>query len=189
MGKRVENPAQAEDKMRRITFDPAEDGVSHINFFTRGKTKLGRMGSNLSDGPLNHPLYGHFRSPEGLWYYLKTGMKEDILRVVSGYEAKEMGKKLETVWNANFHREFKMGILARIMASEDLRNELKNSTLPLVHYYTFPDRKDRSKLVVIVPKGHEWQMDFWSSMRTRLQKGEPLEPVMDGLINFKPSEE
>jgi hypothetical protein len=48
---------------------PEEDGVTHINIYSKGKTELGRWLTNFSYSPFNHPEYGKFLSMEGFWYW------------------------------------------------------------------------------------------------------------------------
>ena len=75
-----------------MKLDPKEDGVSHINVWSRGTTDLGRDLSNFAHTPFVHPRYGPFQSVEGFWYWLSTGQKEIKLRHLWGYLAKEEGK-------------------------------------------------------------------------------------------------
>lgn len=163
-----------------------DDGISHCNVYTKGLTKLGRGMSNLSDANIDHPRYGLFRTLEGLWYFLKSGMTDDWFRLMSGYDCRKRGKTITTVWNNNFHRDFKIGIVLKILASDELREDLKASTLPFVHYYYYGKTPDKMKLVV--PKGHEWQMEFWDSMRRQLKEGKDLNKVIEGLMKIDPEQ-
>jgi hypothetical protein len=49
---------------------PSEDGVTHINVYSRGNTELGRLLSNFAHTPFSHPEFGEFASVEGFWYWL-----------------------------------------------------------------------------------------------------------------------
>lgn len=55
-------------------WNPDEDGVTHINIYSKGKTELGRWLTNFSYSPFNHPEYGKFLSMEGFWCWVSTGM-------------------------------------------------------------------------------------------------------------------
>jgi hypothetical protein len=156
------------------------DSIDHINVYTRGRTRLGRAMSNLSDCNIDHPRHGLFRTLEGLWYYLKTGSNDDWYRLMSGYDCRKRGKTGTTVWNTNFHRDFKIGMVLKILSNPLLMEELKESTLPFTHYYFFGKTPDKLKLMV--PKGHEWQMEFWESMRRQLKEGKDLTIVIEGLL-------
>lgn len=168
--------------INQSSYHPNTDGIDHCNVYTKGKTLLGRMMTNLSNCHITHPRYGDFRTLEGLWYYLKTGKNEEMFRVLSGYDARNLGKDMDKIWDQEFQREFKVGIICKILASEDLRKMLIESELPFVHYYYYG--KDPAKLVVVVPKGHEWQMEFWTDMRTKLKNGVDISTIIPALLNF-----
>lgn len=51
-------------------YKPEEDGIDHINIYSRGKTELGRELSAFSECAI-HKEYGQFNSIEGLYHYLK----------------------------------------------------------------------------------------------------------------------
>src|ERR1700712_4173623 len=101
------------DAPKRV-LDPEEDGKSHINIYTKGKTRLGRLLTNLADVPVTHPTYGTFRCAEGLWYYMKTGCQCEDLRALAGFDAKKLGTTLEVVWLANFEDSFKLAVRDKI---------------------------------------------------------------------------
>lgn len=161
-----------------IECHPSLDGVTHCNIYSRGKTRLGRLCSNHADVAIEHPIYGHFRNMEGLWYYLRTGMKHESLRVISAFDAREYGKTLEKEWNADFNREFKMGIVAKVQGSEEIRQLLTECDLPFVHYYVY-GKDDNAK--VIVPKGHEWQMLMWERIRDAVKHGRSFDSILESL--------
>ena len=50
-----------------MDYKPLNDGVDHINIYSRGKTQLGRMLSNFYLSPFNHPVYGGFNTVEGFY--------------------------------------------------------------------------------------------------------------------------
>lgn len=153
---------------------------THINIYTGGKSRLGRLATNHSNVTINHPLFGAFRTLEGLWYWLRAGKFDapDWLRVVSGAQARKEGKLLPVVFNDHFQREFKMGIVAKLNESYELRKLLKESTLPLVHYYYYAG-KDVDDVTIRQPKGHEWQMIFWEEMRVLLKANKALPDEID----------
>jgi hypothetical protein len=161
-----------------------DDGVTHLNVYTKGNTVLGRIMSNLYTANIDHPRYGRFRTLEGLWYYLKTGLKDDNFRLIDGWSCRKHGKGMEVVWNNNFQRDFKIGIVLKILANQELKILLTASTLPFVHYYFWGNSPDKMKLML--PRGHEWQMDFWDSMRRQLQEGKDLSVVIEGLMKIDP---
>lgn len=52
-------------------YKPEEDGIDHINIYSRGKTELGRVLSAFSECDISKS-YGEFKSIEGLYHYLKV---------------------------------------------------------------------------------------------------------------------
>lgn len=73
--------------------NPDEDGITHINVYSKGKTELGQLLSNFAYTPFVHSEYGKFNSIEAFWYYYFTGCKHDDLKLLYGYKAKEKGRK------------------------------------------------------------------------------------------------
>lgn len=168
-----------------LVLHPDTDGKTHYNIYTKARTRLGRIATNLNDSPLVHPLYGPFRCLESLWYYLRSGKVDERLRVMSGYEVKNVGKTLPKVFNNNFQREFKLGILCKVRDNQELMDLLKASdpALPFVHYYYYG--KDSNNLVIRRPNGHEWQMEFWEEIRRELiAKGQVDDMYNDLLSTF-----
>lgn len=149
-------------------YNPEEDGLTHINVYSKAKTRLGRLMTNLTDLPFEHPTLGHWRCLEGLYYYLITGCRHEELRVMSGFEAKRHGRTLERVWNEQMQRQFCEGIRAKLQASEELQDLLRSSTLPFTHYY-FYGRPPQHKIVL--PKGHDWMLTCWVRLRRQLREG------------------
>lgn len=147
-----------------MCWNPEEDGVTHINIFTRGKTKLGRFLTNLSLSPFHHPQYGRFASVEGLWYWLSTGMKHDELRDFLGFEAKSYGKKLERVEMdpEEFQAAIKKGITAKLLANPQMLNAMINTDLPFAHYYVYYGK--------VVEAGHDWLVEYHEYIRQKCRE-------------------
>ena len=135
------------------------DGIDHINVYSRGKTKLGRWLSNFTEEPIETED-GKFQSIEGYWYWIGTG--KDILRGVSGYEAKRIGRAL-TVKNKlprkEFRRKIKKAFSLKLKANKAMLKKFMKSTLPLVHYYV-----EGGERMVFIPK-HYWLFEFMEKKR------------------------
>lgn len=140
-------------------WNPEEDGITHINIYTKGKTALGRFLTNLSLSPFTHPEHGRFESVEGLWYWLSTGKKHDALRQMLGFEAKAFGRKLDKVPMDPevFERTIKEAITLKLKANPRKLNELIDSTLPLAHYYVYYGK--------VVEAGYEWLVEYHEYIR------------------------
>lgn len=110
------------------------DGVDHINVYSRGQTEIGRWLSNFSNTDITTED-GKFTSIEGYWYWLTT--QEEELRGLSGWEAKERGKKFKKV-KVYKEEEF----ISKICKAIDIKIkqralEISKIVLPLSHYYIF----------------------------------------------------
>ena len=139
-----------------VDYRSADDGVTHINIYSKGATTLGRFLSNFTrcDTLTNH---GRFRSLEGYYHYLRAvvsvgdGMHDKLdlsrledLRLADGNFAQSLGRWVRTDLqksglryidlNDVFFGHFRDALLAKVVNS-DYANEFAESTLPLTHYY------------------------------------------------------
>jgi len=146
-----------------MRFDPKEEGITHINIYSRSNSTLGRILSNWSPCGINTCL-GKFLSIEGLIYYM--GSFDESLRSVCGYEAKQLGEKLDRnirLPEDVFKRIIIGGMESKIEAlMPPFRKEFIRSVLPLTHYYIYGTK------VVEIPKW-QWQVDEWERIRTDLK--------------------
>jgi len=126
-----------------------EDGTTHINIYSRAKTKLGRWLSNFSYTPITL-VDGDFDSIEGYWYWLFSG--EERFKTLSGHAAKKLGKELvkkeEKVVDDVIKAKIKNAIDVKLKKYFDKATQLSRTTLPLCHYYEYGGKR--------VDAGHEW---------------------------------
>lgn len=154
----------------KIIYDPKDDGVTHINVYSKGKTDLGRALSNFAHLPFHHPIHGYFASIEAFWYWLSTGGQRNELRALYGYQAKEAGRVVREELKKNgglvdvkdFKAQIKKAILCKIEQNEALRIDLKASTLPLTHYYIWGDQPN---IKVSQPHDFAWIYKYISDIR------------------------
>lgn len=151
-----------------MEYEPLNDGVDHINIYSRGKTQLGRMLSNFYLLPFSHPVYGIFNTVEGFYYYVSTGFKHENLRTLSGFEAKKFGKSLERAKLEDFENIIRKAIRLKIYQNDSLTVLLKASSLPFAHYYFYGDSEGKYKL--FTPKGFEYMVDEIEKVRDELKK-------------------
>jgi len=124
-------------------FLPINDGVDHINIYTKGKTILGRRLTNISSDPVTVEGYGSFKCLEGFWYYYLTDCKYPQLKQMSGFEAKKFGKtirddRIDKEGLAESQKEvLKEAIKSKLRQNKDLLRLLIESNLPLAHYYFY----------------------------------------------------
>ena len=128
--------------------NPSNDGINHINMYSKAQTAFGRMLSNFAHFEFDAPAGdGHFVSIEAYWYYmsLPQSVNRDSIRNKYGYLAKKTGRTLRSQISENnlvFRQDFEKCILdairLKIKANKHLfKQEYK--TLPIVHYYLLPD--------------------------------------------------
>jgi hypothetical protein len=139
-----------------------KDGVDHINIYSKGKTALGRNLSNFAAIGFSHPKYGEFASMEGFWYWLSTGGTEDKLRVLVGFQAKQLGKTLKKVEVENFEGKVLEAIHYKLKQNRWLLDELTKSVLPLKHYYDYGGK------IVELPK-YQWLVDEFERVRSLMK--------------------
>jgi len=139
-------------KAAPVALDSKQDGTTHVNVFSRGKTELGIFLSNFSKTPFKHPTYGSFASMEGFWYYLSSGCKFEELRKLVGIDAKKFGKGLERVEVVDFEEKIKAAIEYKIEQYPLFKLKLAMNKLPLKHYFVF-----KGDVVVDQPQ-YAWQV-------------------------------
>ena len=147
-----------------MIYDPREDGITHINIYSKANTQLGRYMSNWTKDYINTEL-GEFDSIEGLIYYM--GSFDPKLRRLSGFEAKEYGEKVDR--GIRLPTDIFRGIIVgamenKVLGNNHLHSLLKASTLPLTHYYTYGNK------VIEIPKW-QWQVAEWDIIRKEIQIG------------------
>ena len=106
------------------------DGIDHINIYSKGKTLIGRQLSNFAEIPFDHPKHGKFMSVEGYWYWLSC--KDDILRKLSGFKAKEYGREIgANDWcdNLEFKENIKLAIKSKLEQNPQTFKDFYDSTL------------------------------------------------------------
>ena len=143
---------------RGVELDPFDDGVTHINVYSMGRTRLGRRASHFANAPFHHPQYGFFAGMESFWYWYKTGMRHGELRTLIGHDAKIAGRRLEAIHTDDFEQTICKATYYRFLAHPDDLELLKDSTLPLVHYYMF------NSMVKPVPN-MDWIVENLESLR------------------------
>lgn len=152
-----------------MTYIPQEDGITHINVYSKGRTALGLFLSNFAEFVIDTGEDGIFNSVEGYWYWLsvdpKLGDKRERLRKVYGWEAKKLGRELHGEdpddWDTEFQNKIKKAIKYKILNSSFVE-QFKKSDLPFVHYYVFGNK-------IHLGSG-EWIMGYLGQLRTELQE-------------------
>ncbi len=128
--------------------NPLEDGISHINMYSKAKTEFGRMLSDFYRYPI-HTEDGDFLSVEGYWSYLSLPetVNREKMRNLYGYTAKKTGRELRKdageenlLFDDRFEEKILSAIKTKIMACKHLFKE-EYKDLPIIHYYILNDGK------------------------------------------------
>lgn len=151
--------------MEALSIDPREDGVSHINCYSKGKSQLGRVLSNLAPVPVTLPGDGYFASLEAYWFWLGTGQQFDELRTLSGFVARRKGRRYPRVTHPHFEQLFCGALTAKIHQHPTLCEAFYQSNLPFVHYYYYGNPPNCK---VITPQSGTWQMTHLNQLRAGL---------------------
>lgn len=128
---------------------PSNDGITHINVYSKGKTELGRFLTNFAYCPIVTED-GPFNSIEGYWGWL--GLSENCpvresMRTLYGWQAKKV--KDDAYKNGDpgrfddrFKEKIDTAILLKMQTNKAKQLLKKNKDLldlPLLHYYTYGD--------------------------------------------------
>lgn len=157
-----------------MAFNPNEDGITHINMFSRGRTDFGRMLSNFYRFPIM-TQDGKFVSVEGYWQWLNLtddAPGRENLRLMYGYTAKRFGNELRTHYQRprtgskdeadSFQNKILLAIWYKFRRNASLIDET-NRDLPIVHYYTFGGTS-----VCDVTSKYPWMIEGITKMRDAL---------------------
>ena len=147
--------------------NPLNDGIDHINVYSKGRTFLGRRLSNFYPIMFCHPVYGWFDTVEGFYFFVSTGFKVDAFRRCKGFEAKALGKTYERVPCDNFELLIREAIRLKILQNPVLLKDLKDSTLPFKHYYVYGDPNNKYK--IIKTKGFDYMMEEIEAVRKEIK--------------------
>ena len=153
-------------------FLPKNEGIDHINVYTKSNQELGRLLTNLSDIPFTHPKYGYFKSVESFWYWYLTGCVHDELKQMGGFQAKKYG---QTLRDARVDKEGLTDIQKEVILSairlklkqnQNILKLLVHSDLPFTHYYYYGDIENPK--VVHLPQ-YSWIIDELERIRKILK--------------------
>ena len=151
-----------------LKFNPMEDGVTHINIYSRGDTELGRMLSHFYNASIDHPEFGSFANMECFWHYLSRGCKHEKLRNMPAFKVKQLSKELPKVVRDDFMEQIKIANELKILQHPNIMHVLCDSSLPFEHYYTFG-----SPPIVRRPNEAQKLIDIMESIRTKFKETKP----------------
>ena len=156
-----------------MIYDPAKEGIDHINAYSKSRTEFGQLLSNFTS------VYfkcedGTFNSIEGYWYWLIAGpenAKRDKLRNLTGFKAKQYARDIGCKdWrdDEEFKIKIKRALWHKVQAMPRLKELLLKNELPIVHYYTYGDNPPK----VVEPEFGKWIWEAFEVIKqTLLNKG------------------
>lgn len=152
-------------------WEPRNDGITHINIYSKSQTDLGRLLTNFAHTPFSHTRLGHFESVEGLWHWKKTKGVDDELKSLWGFKAKQRGRQVVDAGfdvvstdTEGFRSDILEAIRCKLRQNWYITEMLYNSILPLAHYYYY-GHPENSPKVIYLPE-HEWQINELERIRT-----------------------
>ncbi len=149
--------------------NPANDGVTHVNVYSHGRTELGRLLSNFAHTPFTFDG-ALFASVEGFWYYTVSG--DAVCRGLSGTDAKTTGRRLPALHNPPNAELLSAVYRAKLAAHPTIARALAASTLPFFHYYVYDGVgvPDGVRDAVRVPEHALWTAQLWEALRAEAQR-------------------
>ena len=153
--------------------EPDQDGITHINVYSNGRTHLGRWLSNFAYERFTHPVHGEFASLEGYWFWNATGRIHENLRALYGASARKVGMTLPRMEMdaTEFHMAIYEGFLQKALRNPLMALALKGNRLPLRHYFAYFSKDPEVPAKVIDYSGkHAWQLEFWTQLGEFLRR-------------------
>lgn len=172
-------PSRQKQSVYNIVFHSAlnlgDDGEDHINFSEHGKTKLGRALCHTTGLPINHPIFGRFKTMLGFWNFILSPNKDDELRTLTGRPLHSLVNRLNRNShskdkNDNYHvRNFRAIILntyyLRVMASPEIKQLLAECDLELDSYYIQSDNGLRMRY-----RNFKWYIPMLNELRAAVKE-------------------
>lgn len=162
---------------------PFEDGITHINIYTKGKTELGKMLSNLYTSKVIIEFEDEkleFKTIEGFWYFLIIyyGTKEKDYKFMeyNGFKAKEEGRKKIKENNINsreistkecFKNKITKAIKEKVKQNKNILTELTYSELKFKHYYFYGEERNAK---VIEKNEYNWIIEIYDEIREKMKE-------------------
>ena len=154
--------------MNKITIDGndynlSDDGITHINVYSQGKTELGKFLSNFTYSPVE-TIHGKFLSLEGYYHYIKSILAIRLsplaeVLLVTNHDQLEHLRKLYGKYAQQHGRTVRQELMAQGVWFDDTVSIIKldwfiealkykistsnqvttflESTLPFTHYYVY----------------------------------------------------
>lgn len=145
---------------------PQNDGVDHINVYSKGKTELGRALSNFAATPFH--LDGvRFVSVESYWYYMILRNYPDKQKEVAtlvGWKAKSYGRE-SVAFPAEppTKQQLLNAYMAKVQENRWIEPLLLANKLPFAHYYVYGG-------TVRYANNWLWTAELWEQVAIQLER-------------------
>lgn len=110
------------------------DGIDHINIGRDAETEFGKLLQNESAIPLRHSIFGTFSNVMCFWYYIQSVERDDRIRKLTGHGLNRYIKRLTPDRIRNFRAIILDACYQRIYQTDELYNEMMESSLPFDCY-------------------------------------------------------
>lgn len=155
-----------------------DDGITHINVYSKGKTELGRLLSNFANTPV---IIGdnHFASVESWWYWTKMNnfnslfkiprfskYQVDSIKSKIGVEAKMYYRNIIGGDDRQFNptkEQLKEVYLLKLEQNPKVKEMLLENKLPFAHYYIMKDKRVDADISL-------WTVDLWREIVEMIEK-------------------
>lgn len=141
------------------------DGKDHINVYSKGETKLGRMLSNFAYTPFILPIAGRFDSVEAFWHWWRSGGRTN--KRLHGFQASNQKYVIER--DPPSPELLKRVYLRKLKYQTPLKEALMKSTLPFTHYYVYGGLRKATPW--------EWTGSLWHDIREELKYEQSLSKI------------
>lgn len=160
-----------------MEFECEQDGITHVNVYSKSRSKLGRTLSNFAHTPITIEE-DHFESIESWWYWTKmNNINKSVLFPVFSPEQiseikKKIGKEAKSYFRDLFKddsssfspskEELKAAYLQKLKEHPEIEKMLLENTLPFTHYYMMFDKKVDADSTL-------WTAKLWEEIKLELQ--------------------
>lgn len=158
-------------------FKRDNEGVDHINVFSKSKTQLGRLLSNFAHTPFT-VSDGSFESVESWWYWKKmininktvlfpifTEEHLSTIKNLIGKEAKEYFRSLFEDGEGDYRptkNELKEVYLQKLKEHPEITEMLLKNQLPIAHYYMMFDKQVNADSTL-------WTAKLWEEIASEIK--------------------
>lgn len=157
-------------------FEVNEDGITHINVFSKSRSKLGRMLSNFANTSVTTET-DKFITVESWWYWMKmkninesclvplfTDEQLSEIKEKAGKDAKDYFRALYKTDSSEYSptkAQLKVTYKLKLEQHPEVKELLLKNTLPLAHYYMMFNKKVSADSTL-------WTALLWDEIKNEL---------------------